>query len=728
MPTIEVNPLKLFEHDRKMVLAKVVISSLVLVAKGLVGSSQFVGDPAFTALWYATDTVDFVPEENRLGIENEFARVQLPYLTFPDGFQWSLTYDLIPTAVSDAIVSRADFFAINIFATCSPPADGRYEFRFMADDGIRIFVNGVLVTPPKEYTVSAVNQFTFSLDLVASRQDLWEIHYFEKRFSAALILQYFDVAEDRFRRVDSTWCTPRAPPEPFQFNGLTYRALDGTSPSASERSCQGNNLYSATFNGDDIAVESNDVYALVTRFVFGTSCLIVRDASNTTNFVAVATKPSSLELSNRYCDMSGVSVERSFGAFRVVGDTSCQFRFLVQGDGVLGAPDHSFAAASEANLQSIFFNRATFATLRNINPEARRGTSTGGNSKAFKLPPGYELAPNANLSRAALLGPVYSFGVNCFVFADGSAQDSVTGLPCTVANGIDTTSLPGYIIDSGGIKGAILIQNPRGREREATYTWESQLNNIVVVGTHLIEESGWLYGSILLTEHGSARNDLCSSLPVALPKGFSIVPSGDLGLIEVAKRGSFGTSCLVTADGSGYVPSADGGSVPCAARVLQATIDSKTFALVDSCPAAITIRIELPPELSTRSPTSISISVAPTTPTLETTSGDSLTGRFSCPGALNVFRFSHSCYFSEVPLATTISIGFIAVAGIFLWFRRQKRKDVARAVQSIGIMEVESISRQTVVDIPKYSTAYKRPYSAYTDRFLSFSWGRNTTT
>ena len=347
---------------------------------------QLEGEPAFTAIWYNRGTPLF-PFNNILNIGREFARVPLPFIDFPSGTFWNVTYDPIPVAVSDAIQSRTEHFAVQAFATCSPPADGDYQIHVQAKDGFRFTQNGVLLSEPAAWGLNGDTRPDITVSLLASEEYEWEIQFFQEVGTRFWFVRFLD--GDVWRPINSTWCKPRPPPEPFHFGSERYSALDGTHPSSPLQSCQGNSNFAFSFLSHPLAVENTNVYALVTRFTFGTKCLIVRNASDEDKFVAVATKPPDLNIANRYCDMSGIHVHRRIGGYTVSNDHECKFRFLTAGDPVDNITDYAYAAGTVDSIKSFFFEAATFAVLSNASP-SKRNRGPRNNYRAFKIPPGYD--------------------------------------------------------------------------------------------------------------------------------------------------------------------------------------------------------------------------------------------------------------------------------------------------------------------------------------------------
>ena len=579
------------------------VSLVMIITTALVGAqSQYTGDPAFTAFWYTKEGIRN-SSMNDFGYLDLLATNTLPLLPFtgysgphPD------TVHLLPPELR----TRMDFYGLHIFATCSPPRSGTYRFSMGGDDGFRLISNGRIKTKPNNYRIRGFEEEIFEMTLSANEDYLWEVHYFENSSDQGL---HFKVEVDGvWKYVDSDWCKPTTPPASINFAGKAYRALDWTEPSSNESSCQGDNADSATFLFHDVPVESNDIYALLSRYKFGTECMIVRKASNVAEFVALKTHPVDLTPSNRYCDMTGITVSRTFGSFRVSGDTSCDFRFLIETDTDPSLVDHAYVYTQHGTVHSIFFKEALFATLQNVLPSVE--TAGIRNYGAYKLPPGYSLAPNDGLTKGALLGSAFKFGLQCVLLADGTAQNTETGTACSADSGFDSTNLPGYYVVTGKDIADIFIKNPNGRKVDAIESWDETSGRFIpALGVHLVQSVGWLYGAVAGTSPTLVAATMCQDRALELPKGYSLVPPGDKGLLEVAHSAWFGSTCLVMSDGSGYTP---GTGSSCTAGLAQAKYNGKDYLATSTCPSVVMMRRRqsISP---TRNPTLLE-RPAPTTP------------------------------------------------------------------------------------------------------------------
>ena len=573
-------------------MARIVLSLILMLSTITRSKSEYNGDHAFTARWYRRES-DFNWGNNDFGYRELVATTNLTEIAFDDynGYHPD-TLHLIP----NEIINHTDYMGIHVFARCSPPNNGTYTFSVSGDDGYRFLSNGRILTNPARYSYHPFVEDQFSMTLSANEEYLWEIHFWEQTLNQGL---HFKVkVGEGWKFVDSEWCTPTTLPRPIKFAGKYYRALDWTTPSSNGNSCQGDEVDSGTFLFHDVPVESEDAHALVTRFKFGASCLIVRSASSPNMFVALQTLPSNLNEDKRYCNMDGVRIQRTLGSLRVVGDELCRFRFLIQTDPDPTLPDLAYKYTVHSGVHSMFFKEALFATLRNTVPDAQ----TEGwvhNWKAFKLPPGYEIAPNDGLTRSALLGSAYTFGVDCVILADGIVQSTVNGRPCSEDAALDSTSIPGYYVVVGTYNAGVFIKDASGLREDSILSWDETSGNVIPSNiTHLVQESGWLYGAVALTSPSLNASNLCQFRALQVPTGYSLVPHGDTGLRAVAEQFSFGTGCLVMSSGQGYVPQT---GATCSTELAQATYNGKLYTATTTCPSLVMIRTQLP----THSPTSL---------------------------------------------------------------------------------------------------------------------------
>ena len=543
---------------------------------------------AFTAIWY--DKVSF-PDwpNNDFGYTDILATNTLPMIAFPDylGFHPDVAH-LVP----DAVVNTTGQLGIHMIAKCSPPADGTYTFSIGANDGYRFLSNGRIMTATNSYVQSLFTSETFSMTLLASEEYLWEIHYFQVFDEKGV--EFKVEVNGTFEYVDEAWCRPANLPDSYVFAGKAYRALDHTPADSTESSCQGDGIYGATFEHDDVPIENNDIYALLSRFKFGTECMIVRSAADSNVFVALKTQPSDLSVANRYCDMTGINIARSLGAFRVEGDAGCNFRFLIETSVDPTLEDLSYEALANDGIgvHSLFFKEALFASVPNVLPEETIGTQTLRNYEAFKLPPGYQLAPNDDLTKTSLIGSGFSFGHNCVILADGTVQSTVFNQACAVDSALDTTTLPGYYFVTGNDVAGVYLKDATGVEADATSTWDETAGGATpALYTHVLEHSGSWYGAMTLTAPSTSTDDECQNKAYQLPAGYTLVPPGDAGLLEVAKLARFGSNCLVMSDGSGYTPiSGD----PCTTTVEQSTHNGITYAATTSCNSVVMMKTAAP--------------------------------------------------------------------------------------------------------------------------------------
>ena len=544
--------------------------------------AQALGDPAWTARWYTKDPIVDL-DNNELGFKALVNTTTLPSIPFA-----SLTDPTTVHLIPNGLTSPYAYIGAHFYATCSPPTDGTYTFRVGSDDGLRVLSNGRVVTPIGYYSIHPFSPIEFDMTLLAAEEYLWEIHFFQESGGGGAV---FEVkVNGTFEVVGSDWCTPTTLPDPLHFSGNAYRALDWTPTESTESSCQGDSVSSATFLYEDILVESDDIYALLSRFTFGAECIIVRDATNNANFVALRTHPEPLTVGNRYCDMTGITVVKSFGAFRAEGDSACQFRFLIGPTLDPSLPDRAYKHTVHSGVHSMFFKEALFATLTNDVPDEAIGSFR--NYEAFKIPPGYQLAPNDDLTKTSLIGSAFSFGTNCLVFADGTVQSTVFNQACTGDSALDTTTLPGYVFVTGADDARVYIKNPTGLEGDAIRTWDETAGGATpALITHVLEESGSWYGAMMLTSPSLTTNTECQDKAFQLPAGYTLVPPGDAGLLEVAKVARFGTDCLAMSDGSGFTPiSGD----PCTTTVEQSTHGGITYAATSTCNAVVMMKTTAP--------------------------------------------------------------------------------------------------------------------------------------
>ena len=588
--------------------------------------TQYTGDPAFTAMWYTKEDFRNWPE-NDFGYLDLVATNNLPMIQFPPfSGHYPPTAHLIPSAIID----RTDLFGMHVVAKCSPPVTGTYNISIRGDDGYRFLSNGIIQSDPLLYRIHGSLEDVFEMTLSADAEYFWEIHYFQ--VGSGWGLEFKIEVDGVWEYVNSDWCTPTTLPASTNFAGKAYRALDWTEPTSTEDSCQGDDVDSATFLFHDVPVESNNIYALLSRYTFGTECMIVRSASNNNEFVALKTHPLDLTPVNRYCDMTGNNVWRTYGSLRISGDWACKFRFLIETDLDPSLPDHAYKYTQHSGVHSIFFKEATFATLQNTSPLLESVELR--NYAAYKLPPGYALAPNNGLTKGAIIGSAFKFGGQCVVLADGTAVSTVSGLACNVDSGLDSTNIPGYYAVTGSDVADVFIKNSNGQQADAVESWDETSGNLApVVGTHLVQSGGWAYGAVAGILPNFEGSNACQNRALKVPIGFTIVPPGDSGLLEVAKAFGFGSQCLVMSDGSGYTP---GTGAACSTGLGQAEYNGNAYLATTTCPAIVMMRALSP----TGSPT-ISRTLQPTLPPSKSPSRSPSISPSARPTALPTLRPSY---------------------------------------------------------------------------------------
>ena len=546
-------------------------------------------DDAFTAIWYGKEGFRDWPN-NDFGYLDVLATNTIPMIPFPEylGFHPDVAH-LVP----DAAINRTDPLGIHMIAKCSPPADGTYTFSIASNDGHRVLNNGRIVSNPLHYVQGPfLPADIFTMTLLASEEYLWEVHYFDM-FDVQGVEFKVEI-NGTFEYVDSSWCRPANIPDSYVFAGNSYRALDHTPADSTDSSCQGDGIDGGTFEFHDVPIENNDIYALLSRYKFGTECMIVRSAADSANFVALKTLPTDLSVANRYCDMTGINIGRTYGSLRAEGDTACNFRFLIQTpvDPLLEDLSYETLGNDGIGVHSLFFKEALFASLPNVLPETTAGSQILRNYEAFKLPAGYQLAPNDDLTKASLIGSGFSFGTSCVLLADGTVQSTVFNQACAVDSALDSTTLPGYYFVTGNDVAGIYLTNPTGVEADATSTWDETAGGVTpVLYTHVLEHSGSWYGAMTLTPASTSTDNECQNKAYQLPAGYTLVPPGDAGLLEVAKVARFGSSCLVMSDGSGYTPMTGD---PCTTTIEQSTHGGITYVATSTCNAVVMMKTAAP--------------------------------------------------------------------------------------------------------------------------------------
>lgn len=557
----------------------------ILLAQAL-GTSEFTGAPAWTAEWYARGQY-FYKNTGDIQLGERLATNEVPVVPFfhMDNPNWKLAYEnLVPVEVRNY---GRDFYAIYFYGICSPPASGTYQFRVMCDDGCRFFQDGVLKITPKAWKFQASRYYYFSLDLTEGEEHNWKIEFFEQQGHATIQFEVFN--GNSYEYVDSTWCRPGKSSAAIPFSGSSYQVLDGTSYSNDSSGCQQSALQIPP--GYDVAADGIDVRALVTQFKFGTECIIVKDAQ--ANYIALKTHPNTLREEDRYCNSSDAQVVETDGKLSVES-SGCDARILLVSSGSYSADDFAYGGLRQDAITSLYLKEAFFATLDNSDPAGAPGNGNCNGLRALKIPDAWSLAPNDGLTKAAVIGSAYQYGVDCVFLADGSLISTTTGESCASTATMDSTSLEGYFAVSSCPYGVLLKKASLSQEG-ATYTWDETLDSTsLALYSTTLEFTGSWYASMLRTSPRSQASTLCQDRAISLPVGYSLVPSGDNALREIAKRARFGTSCLLMEDGSGYTPNSGEGCSTESVTIATAIYDGKVYYATTKCATVVMMKRAAP--------------------------------------------------------------------------------------------------------------------------------------
>ena len=547
---------------------------------------------AFTLYWYDKSS-EIEPNSGTLRLGDLLGSSEVSMLAFdhfdPDA-SWSAKFEELIPAPMRAL--QTDHFVINAFGNCSAPETGSYEFRLLCDDGCRFLQDGLLVTDAIQFTVHGPMYSYFTLDLAADQRERWEIQYFEHTGDATLS---FEVKlNGMWQFVNSSFCSPGEPPITVPFAGNTYRALGDVFHSDTMEGCQStNNGYSAYLDDSFvIPVDSVDIQAMMTHYQFGTSCILVRSAQDKTSFVGLRTNPPTLQEADRYCDISGLSVTERVGAWSIENDHDCTSRLLLMREGIVGSKDHAYGAQSSYDVKSFYFEEAAFASIDGSYPTDPLGKGNCKPHRAYLMPPGWELAPDDDLTRTAMIGSAYIFGAHCLLLQGGSKISSITGDTCQESGSLDFTSFPGfYSVDSCTV--GVLIKNSEALRRDSDFVWEEHW--AITTPTeyrHVLQSGGKLYGSILGTSPRDASTKACQNRARRIPDGYTLVPPVDTGMATIAAYARFGSSCLLYADGTGIIPRT--GEL-CKSELISKKLYGKTYYAVRECSSVVMMVGDAPP-------------------------------------------------------------------------------------------------------------------------------------
>ena len=574
------------QHLTNMALYQRFDFILFIISVVNVWGSSFTGTPAWTAEWYARGRY-FYKATGDIQLGERLATNQIPVVPFfhMDYPAWKEEYfDLVPVEVRNY---GKNFYAAHFYGICSSPSTGTFQFRLMCDDGCRFSQDGVLRTPSSAWKFQASRYYYFSLDLTSGQEHDWAIEFFEQQGHATIKFEVLNGGS--YEYVDSAWCRPGTSSAPITFAGDKYQTLDGTRAAKETEGCQETSLEIPS--GYAIASDSVDTRALASSVKFGAKCLVVQNGQE--DYALLKTKPASLGEADRYCNSTSIQIVEDQGKYSIQ-DASCTSRILLMSEGTDSTDDFAYGSLNEEGISSIYFKEAFFASNDNSDPSVAPGKGSCESNRAYAIPPGWSVAPNDGLTKAAVIGSAFQFGVNCVFLSDGSLVSTNTGEACEASGvSLETAALPGYYAVSNCPYG-VLLKKSSGSSTGATYTWDETLEATpLVLYTTALESKGSWYASMLRTSPRDRDSSNCQSKAIAIPVGYSLVPSGDQGLAQVAKLARFGSSCLLMEDGSGLVPSTDE-SCSEAVTVASATYAGKTYYAVDTCDSVLMMKAAAP--------------------------------------------------------------------------------------------------------------------------------------
>lgn len=566
--------------------AKCRLAAVLVALLGSVSQAQTANDPAFLVQWYDRD-----PASPYVGFEILSQEVgtakNMNLYPLATGSGWNYAFnDTLP----DFLLQRSPgYFALAAFGECTFNETRSYNFRMGCDDGCRFLVDGVQKSGPYLWIPSGVVYDEFLVPITAGTPIQIEMHYYERTGFAGLTLEV--EVGGAWVPLDGTVCTPGSPPLKVPFAGSSYRAMDGTLYSETTETCQGTGIAGAYLEmGLDLATEGPDTLALMTHYTFGAACMIVRSAADPAQYVALKTRPHNA--TDLYCDLTGAGIVVDQGTYWVSTDPDCKFRFLLSKSGIDGVEDHAYANKNPNDVNSIFFEQAAFASIDGSDPTAASGAGNCLANRQYKLPTGWQIATNDDLSKASVIGSAHNFGVSCLFLEGNALIDSQTAGACAIPATANYDVVNGYYsVDTCDV--GIYIKNAALTRSDADISWiENWGSTDPVLNVHMLESSGNVYGSILGNAPTDSQTDNCQDKAIRIPDGYSLVNEGDAGAIAVAGVARFGTSCLAFSNGNGIIPIS---GAPCNPGLVSQSYNGGAYHAVLNCNAAVLFTADATP-------------------------------------------------------------------------------------------------------------------------------------
>eukprot|EP01097_Dermamoeba_algensis_P001169 TRINITY_DN1433_c0_g1_i3.p1 TRINITY_DN1433_c0_g1~~TRINITY_DN1433_c0_g1_i3.p1 ORF type:complete len:976 (+),score=290.16 TRINITY_DN1433_c0_g1_i3:142-3069(+) len=451
---------------------------------------------------------------------------------------------------SRGISGEKDHFAARWTGLVTPPADGVYDLYMMADDGVRVLVNGrPLIAGQSWNQVQAVKEYHTTTTFRANTQYQITVEYFQMQGGAHSQLMWKSTNLPK-SIVGNKFVAPVTGTNVLNvvpFAGRRYAVLDGTDATLTRAGKQAE--FKALPPGWKIARDTSKTRLVAALGKWGSEGVVTADGKVLkTGVIGELKPPSAVNL--EHFQMDSTNVYRP--------DINSNSRILIETD-KLSPGDVDVAVPTIKS--TVVFGRQRFASLDATHPAAKPGTRDGANSRFgnsfHKLPPGWTIATQNTQTKVIMMGSKYSFGGREVITNDGTSFNVVNGRQ-TARDQMETVDTEdGKFFRPRQPEQRILITQPAEGQPDS---WQvvRTITNIARIRTG---EKVVYYATLDNTRAQEGRHE-CQDVPLALPAGWSIARRSNEFEQVIIRQNSyqFGARCLVFADGNGIYTVNNGGN------------------------------------------------------------------------------------------------------------------------------------------------------------------------
>lgn len=448
------------------------------------------------------------------------------------------------------ISGAKDHFAARWTGLVTPPADGAYDLYMMADDGVRVLVNGrPLIAGQSWNQVQAVKEYHTQTTFKANTQYQITVEYFQMQGGAHSQLMWKSASIPK-SIIGNKFVAPVTGTNTLNvvpFAGRRYAVLDGTDATLTKAGKQAQ--FKALPPGWKISTDTTKTRLVAALGKWGADGVVVKDGKVLkTGVIGELKPPSAVNLEHFQMDNTEV--------FRP--DINSNNRVLIETD-KLSPGDVDVAVPTIKS--TVVFGRQRFASLDATHPATKPGVRDPANSRfgnAFhKLPPGWTIATQNSQTKVITMGTKYSFGGREVITKDGVALDVTNGKQKSTNQMETVTTEDGQFFRPRQPEQRILITQPAENQPDS---WQvvRTITNIARVrsGSNVI-----YYATLDNTRADEGRHE-CQDVPLAIPAGWKLANRNNEFEQTIIRQNSyqFGARCLIFSDGKGLYTVNNGGN------------------------------------------------------------------------------------------------------------------------------------------------------------------------